>query len=40
LVYVIIFTASYFIFDEVFTSVKILGIILILSGLVLLNARS
>ncbi len=36
-VYIVIFVASYFIFDEVFTAVKIVGIALILGGLVLLN---
>lgn len=37
LVYILIFTASYFIFHEVFTALKIAGIVLIVSGLVLLN---
>lgn len=37
LVYILIFTASYFIFDEVFTAFKIAGIVLIVSGLALLN---
>lgn len=37
LVYVIIFTASYFIFHEVFTVAKIVGIALIIGGLVFLN---
>lgn len=37
LVYIIIFTASYFIFDEVFTAFKIAGIVLIVGGLTLLN---
>ena len=37
LVYIIIFTASYFIFHEVFTAIKIAGIVLIVGGLVLLN---
>lgn len=36
-VYVAIFIASYFIFKEAFTAVKILGIGLILGGIVLLN---
>lgn len=36
-VYVAVFIASYFIFHEVFTLVKIVGIALILSGIVLLN---
>lgn len=39
-VYLIIFTASYFIFDEVFTALKILGIALIIGGLVFLNLGS
>lgn len=39
LVYVLIFTASYFVFKEVFTPLKILGIVLILSGLVFLNLK-
>ncbi|HVC36222.1 MAG TPA: hypothetical protein VNE40_02145 [Candidatus Dormibacteraeota bacterium] len=39
LVYVLIFTASYFVFKEVFTPLKILGILLILSGLILLNFK-
>lgn len=39
LVYVLIFTASYFIFDEVFTAFKIAGIVLIVSGLALLNVN-
>lgn len=37
LVYILIFVASFVIFKEVFTAVKIVGICLILSGLVLLN---
>ena len=37
LVYMFIFAASFFIFKEVFTAVKIVGICLILGGLVLLN---
>lgn len=39
-VYLIIFAASYFIFDEVFTLLKVLGIALILGGLVFLNIGS
>lgn len=39
LVYIIIFTASYFIFKEVFTATKILGIALIVTGLVFLNLK-
>lgn len=39
LVYVLIFTASYIIFDEVFTAFKIAGIVLIVSGLALLNVN-
>jgi multidrug transporter EmrE-like cation transporter len=37
LVYVMIFTASFFIFKENFTALKITGIVLILSGVVFLN---
>ncbi len=37
LVYIFIFAASFFIFKEVFTAVKIVGILLILGGLILLN---
>ncbi len=36
-VYVAIFIASYFIFHEAFTALKVVGIALILSGIVLLN---
>lgn len=39
LVYIVIFTASYFIFKEVFTPLKILGIVMILTGLVFLNLK-
>lgn len=39
LVYVIIFLASYTVFREVFTLAKIIGIILIITGVVLLNIR-
>ncbi len=39
LVYLIIFIASFVIFDEIFTFVKILGIILILTGVILLNIK-
>lgn len=39
LVYIVIFIASYVIFHEVFTVVKVLGIALIVSGLVLLNLK-
>jgi drug/metabolite transporter (DMT)-like permease len=38
-VYVAIFTASYFIFKEVFTVTKIFGIVLILAGLIFLNLK-
>lgn len=38
-VYVLIFVASYFIFKEVFTLTKIIGIGLILAGLFFLNFR-
>ena len=37
LVYILIFTSSYFIFNEVFSLIKIAGILLIIIGLVLLN---
>lgn len=37
LVYIFIFTASFIVFKEVFTAVKIVGICLILGGVVLLN---
>jgi drug/metabolite transporter (DMT)-like permease len=39
-VYLIIFTASYFIFDETFTALKVLGIALIIGGLIFLNIGS
>lgn len=39
LVYVLIFIASYFIFREVFTVTKVLGIVLILGGVVMLNLK-
>lgn len=39
-VYILIFISSYFIFHEVFTVTKILGICLILGGLILLNLKS
>ena len=38
-VYILIFSASYIIFHEVFTSFKIIGIILIVMGLVFLNLK-
>jgi len=38
-VYIAIFLASFFIFKEVFTAVKILGIALILGGIILLNLK-
>jgi len=38
-VYAIVFLASYLIFKEAFTPTKIIGILLILSGLVCLNLR-
>jgi multidrug transporter EmrE-like cation transporter len=37
LVYILIFVASYFIFHEVFTLTKIVGIVLIVAGLIFLN---
>ena len=39
LVYTLIFTASFFIFKEVFTAVKVMGILLIIGGLILLNIK-
>lgn len=38
-VYIVIFTASYFIFKEVFTATKVAGITLIILGLVFLNLK-
>ncbi len=38
-VYIVIFTASFFIFREVFTTLKIIGILLIISGIVFLNLK-
>lgn len=38
-VYILIFTASYFIFHETFTVIKVAGIVLIVGGLVLLNVN-
>ena len=38
-VYILIFIASYFIFNEVFTILKVIGIILILCGMVILNLK-
>ena len=40
LVYIIIFTASFVIFKESFTLVKVLGIVLILAGLAMLNVKA
>lgn len=40
LVYIIIFFASYAIFKEVFTPLKIMGIVLIMSGAILLNLKA
>jgi drug/metabolite transporter (DMT)-like permease len=40
LVYILIFTASFLLFKESFTFIKILGIILIVGGLVLLNLKN
>ncbi len=36
-VYILIFTASFFIFHETFTAMKVIGITLIVSGLIFLN---
>lgn len=40
LVYILVFTASYFIFKENFTVLKIVAIIMILGGVLLLNSSS
>jgi drug/metabolite transporter (DMT)-like permease len=40
LVYILIFTSSYFIFGEVFTLLKVIGIALIVTGLIFLNLNS
>lgn len=37
LVYTVIFTASFFVFNEVFTVLKIMGIVLIIGGILLIN---
>lgn len=37
LVYILIFTASFFVFHEVFTATKITGIGLIIAGIIILN---
>lgn len=39
LVYALIFVASFVIFHEVFTLLKVIGIVLIIAGLVLLNLK-
>lgn len=39
LVYILIFIASYVVFHEVFTVIKIFGIALILAGLIILNLK-
>jgi len=38
-VYILLFLASYFIFKEVFTITKVIGILLIVSGLIFLNIK-
>lgn len=40
LVYIVIFTASFIIFKETFTLVKVFGIVLILAGLAMLNVKA
>lgn len=40
LVYVLIFTASFFIFKEAFTAIKLLGIFFIFMGLIFLNINT
>lgn len=39
LVYVLIFTASFFIFKETFSTLKVVGVILIIIGLAFLNLK-
>jgi drug/metabolite transporter (DMT)-like permease len=39
LVYIVIFTASYFVFKESFSALKLLGIVFIVTGLVFLNLK-
>ena len=38
-VYILIFTASFFIFNETFTTLKFVGISLIVAGLIVLNIK-
>ncbi len=38
-IYILIFVASYFIFKESFTTTKVVGIVLIISGLIFLNLK-
>jgi drug/metabolite transporter (DMT)-like permease len=38
-VYILIFAASFFIFNEVFTAIKVIGITLIVVGLIFLNYK-
>jgi drug/metabolite transporter (DMT)-like permease len=38
-IYILIFGASYFIFHEVFTAAKIVGIVFIVTGLIFLNLK-
>lgn len=40
LVYILVFTASYFVFKESFTAMKVAAIILIIGGVILLNIES
>lgn len=39
LVYILIFSASYFIFNEVFTVLKVIAIAMIIGGVILLNLK-
>lgn len=39
IVYVLLFTASYFVFKEVFTATKLIAIVLIMTGGVLINIK-
>jgi drug/metabolite transporter (DMT)-like permease len=40
LVYVLIFVASFYVFKEVFTTMKLIGIVFVLVGVAFLNAKS
>lgn len=38
-VYIVIFFASFYLFEEVFTTIKVVGILFILGGVILLNVK-